>query len=174
MREIWKKLHWIATFLLKRLLPKKSLARTSFLAKKQFVPPKAGLRILLEKWGEISGTRFARPTLWVLLYLFLQNLSIYTITLEPILCEILDERKSLPPPPPAAGGAPRPRAAKHTSPPPPPPPTPHPLPPPPPPSPSPPIFFKKILKKKNPPPPPLLGGGAPRTARGQKISSPQP
>src|SRR3989338_9427377 len=97
MREIWKKLHWIATFLLKRLLPKKSLARTSFLAKKQSVPPKAGLQILLEKWGEISGTRFARPTLWVLLYLFLQNWSIYTITLEPILCEILDERKSLRP-----------------------------------------------------------------------------
>src|SRR3990167_6396816 len=74
-QEIWKKLHWIATFLLKRLLPKKSLARTSFLAKKQSVPPKAGLQILLEKWGEISGTRFARPTLWVLLYLFLQNWS---------------------------------------------------------------------------------------------------
>ena len=29
----------------------------------------------LGKMGEISGTRFARPTLWVLLPLFLQNLS---------------------------------------------------------------------------------------------------
>ena len=49
--------------------------RTSFLAKKQSVPPKAGLRIRLENWAEISGTRFARPTLWELLYLFLQNWS---------------------------------------------------------------------------------------------------
>src|SRR3990167_6421769 len=97
-QEIWKKLHWIATFLLKRLLPKKSLARTSFLAKKQSVPPKAGLQILLEKWGEISGTRFARPTLWGLLYLFLQNWIFYTITLDPICGEFLDERN---PPPPA-------------------------------------------------------------------------
>src|SRR3989338_4381613 len=61
MREIWKKLHWIATFLLKRLLPKKSLARTSFLAKKQSVPPKAGLQILLEKWGGKGGGPAARP-----------------------------------------------------------------------------------------------------------------
>src|SRR3989344_7121460 len=76
-QEIWKKVHWIATFLLKRLLPKKSLARTSFLAKKQSVPPKAGLQILLEKWGEISGTRFARPTPWVPLYLFLLNWSLW-------------------------------------------------------------------------------------------------
>jgi len=63
------------------------------LAKKQFVPPKAGLRIRLEKWGEISGTRFARPTLWVLLYLFLQNWSVFTTSLEPILSKIRNERK---------------------------------------------------------------------------------
>src|SRR3989344_2850002 len=53
------------TFLQKRSKPKKSLARTCFLAKKQSVPPKAGLRIRLEKWGEISGTRFARPAFWL-------------------------------------------------------------------------------------------------------------
>jgi hypothetical protein len=35
------------------------------LAKKQCAPPKAVLRIRLEKWGEISGTRFARPTFWL-------------------------------------------------------------------------------------------------------------
>src|SRR3990167_3305861 len=58
--------HGITTFLLKRSLPKKSLARTCFLAKKQCAPPKAVLRIRLEKWGEISGTRFARPTFWLL------------------------------------------------------------------------------------------------------------
>src|SRR3989344_3611012 len=61
----WTKLLLIQTFLLKRSVPKKSLARTCFLAKKQSVPPKAGLRIRLEKWGEISGTRFARPTFWL-------------------------------------------------------------------------------------------------------------
>jgi len=65
--------------------------RTSFLAKKQSVPPKAGLRIRLEKWGEISGTRFARPTLWVLLYLFLQNWSVFMTSLEPILSKIRND-----------------------------------------------------------------------------------
>jgi len=45
--------------------PKLLLIRTCFLAKKQSVPPKAGIRIRLEKWGEISGTRFARPTIWL-------------------------------------------------------------------------------------------------------------
>jgi adenine-specific DNA methylase len=60
------KLLLIQTFLQKRSVPKKSLARTCFLAKKQFVPPSAGLRIRLGKWGEISGTRFARPTFWLL------------------------------------------------------------------------------------------------------------
>src|SRR3989344_9401988 len=54
--------HGIQTFLRKRSVPKKSLARTCFLAKKQCAPPKAALQIRLEKWGEISGTRFAGPT----------------------------------------------------------------------------------------------------------------
>src|SRR3990167_6700250 len=62
----WTKLLLIQTFLQKRSVPKKSLARTCFLAKKPSVPPKAVLRIGLEKWGEISGTRFARPTFWLL------------------------------------------------------------------------------------------------------------
>src|SRR3989344_4487777 len=57
--------HGITTFLQKRSVPKKSLARTCFLAKKQSVPPKAGLRIRLEKWGGISGKRFARPPFWL-------------------------------------------------------------------------------------------------------------
>ena len=40
-----------------------------------------------------GGTRFARPTLWVLLYLFLQNWSVFTIALELTLSKIRDERK---------------------------------------------------------------------------------
>ena len=40
-----------------------------------------------------GGTHEARPTLWVLLYLFLQNWSIYTIPLEPTLSKIPNERK---------------------------------------------------------------------------------
>src|SRR3989338_8006993 len=39
--------------------------RTCFLAKKQCAPPKAVLQIRLGKWGEISGTRFARSTFWL-------------------------------------------------------------------------------------------------------------
>src|SRR3989338_4315191 len=59
----WTKLLLIQTFLQKRSVPKKSLARTSSSAKKQCAPPKATLRIRLEKWGEISGRRFAPPTI---------------------------------------------------------------------------------------------------------------
>jgi len=43
--------HGIATFLTKRLLPKKSLARTCSSPKKQCASPKATLRIRLGKWG---------------------------------------------------------------------------------------------------------------------------
>src|SRR3989338_4358880 len=59
----WTKLLLIQTFLQKRSVPKKSLARTSSSAKKQCAPPKATLRIRLEKWGEISGRLFAPPTI---------------------------------------------------------------------------------------------------------------
>src|SRR3990167_9527842 len=72
--------HGITTFLQKRSVPKKSLARTCFLAKKPSVPPKAGLRIRFEKRGGISGTRLAGPPLWFQKnFLFLLGCSIIKI-----------------------------------------------------------------------------------------------
>jgi len=65
-RRLWTKLLSAMTFLQKRSSTKKYLARTCFLAKKQSVPPKAGLRIRLEKWAETIGTRFTRPAFWLL------------------------------------------------------------------------------------------------------------
>ena len=43
--------------------PKLLLIRTSSSPEKQCASPKATLRIRLEKWGEISGRRFAPPTI---------------------------------------------------------------------------------------------------------------
>jgi len=61
--EIWGPGH----FLLKRSVPKKSLARTSSSPKEKCASPQATLQIRLEKWGEISGRRFAPPTPWLVL-----------------------------------------------------------------------------------------------------------
>src|SRR3989344_4857774 len=67
----WTKLLLIQTFLLKRSVPKKSLARTCSSAKKSSVPPKAGMRIRLEKRGVSSGTSEPLPTFGLL-----KNLSV--------------------------------------------------------------------------------------------------
>jgi len=58
--------------------------RTCFLAKKQCAPPKAVLQIRLEKWGEISGTRFARPTFWLLKNRLVRLWCVYSTKSEPI------------------------------------------------------------------------------------------
>src|SRR3989338_10576298 len=69
----WTKSLLIQTFLLKRSVPKKSLARTSSSAKNQCAPAR---RIWIHFWriplwilGEIQaetiGTRFARPVCWL-------------------------------------------------------------------------------------------------------------
>src|SRR3989344_8403769 len=69
----WTKALLIQSFLLKRSVPKKSLARTSSSAKNQCAPAR---RIWIHFWriplwilGEIQaetiGTRFARPTFWL-------------------------------------------------------------------------------------------------------------
>src|SRR3989338_4677260 len=58
--------------------------RTCFLAKKQCAPPKAVLQIRLGKWGEISGTRFARPTFWLLKNRLVRLWCVYSTKSEPI------------------------------------------------------------------------------------------
>ncbi|MDP3794540.1 MAG: hypothetical protein Q8R13_01260, partial [bacterium] len=63
----WTKLLLIQTFLRKRSVPKKSLARTCFLAKKSSVPPKAGIRIRLENQTKQRGRAYGTPTPWLVL-----------------------------------------------------------------------------------------------------------
>src|SRR3989338_6173319 len=69
----WTKSLLIQTFLLKRSVPKKSLARTSSSAKNQCAPAR---RICIHFWriplwilckiqAETIGTRFARPACWL-------------------------------------------------------------------------------------------------------------
>src|SRR3989344_168353 len=65
MREIWKKLHWIATFLRKRLLPKKSLARTSSSKTKWSAQARRIFRIPAQNQGKQHGTHFVRPMRWL-------------------------------------------------------------------------------------------------------------
>src|SRR3990167_8827275 len=65
------KLLLIQTFLQKRSVPKKSLARTCFLAKKPFTPPKAVQdsepRIHWRKRAKQRGRAFGTPTPWLVL-----------------------------------------------------------------------------------------------------------
>ena len=58
--------------------------RTFFLAKNQCAPARQKFWIRLEKWGKISGTRFARPTFWLLKNRSVRWLCLYCTKLEPI------------------------------------------------------------------------------------------
>src|SRR3989338_8499800 len=80
------------TFLLKRSKPKKSLARTSLLAKKQCAPARRirilfwriPLRILGEIQAKHSGRAFGTPTHWLVQSLLVLFWCVYCTKLEPI------------------------------------------------------------------------------------------
>ena len=58
--------------------------QTCILAKKHCALARQKLLIRLEKWGEISGTRFARPTFWLLKNRLVRLWCVYCIKSEPI------------------------------------------------------------------------------------------
>src|SRR3990167_6427951 len=80
------------TFLLKRSKPKKSLARTSLLAKKQCTQARRiqilfwriPLRILGEIQAKHSGRAFGTPTHWLVQSLLVLFWCVYCTKLEPI------------------------------------------------------------------------------------------
>ena len=58
--------------------------RTSSSVKNQCAPARQKFWIRLEKWGEISGTRFARPTFWLWKSRWVLFWCVYCTKLEPI------------------------------------------------------------------------------------------